>query len=50
LQRLWNSQEQLSVALYQAEESYNKCGGGEHLLSQKVKDHCSEFNSPTTLG
>lgn len=46
---LMHGQEKLSAALYQAEEPYNKCGGCEHSLSQKVRGGCSEFNSPTTL-
>lgn len=47
---LMHDQEKLSAALYRAEESYNKCDGSEHPLSQKVRDGCSEFSSSTAPG
>lgn len=47
---LMHGQEKPSAAPYQAEEAFNKCGGYGHSLSQKVRDHCSGFNSPTALG
>lgn len=46
---LMHSQETLPAALYQAEESYNKRDGCEHLLAPEVRDHCPEFDSPSAL-
>lgn len=47
---LMHSQEKPSAAFYQPKEAFNNCGGCGHSLSQKVRDHCSEFSSPTALG